>query len=172
MRFTINRNTALFLTTLATAALGGCSGCQKTAPAQSELTPAEEIHTILEQPQRFDAQSIEELAQKVRDNADFSAAELANMMIQTEAISNKVSMEAERLMQVEDAADTFWTLKDIAESGWWNDYKTVYAWLEQAQLPDEVASRFGLLKQTNIRVNQMITQLEHRDLKGENKIDI
>lgn len=159
--------------TLAATTLGGCKGCSKqTDSVPSELTPAEEIHAVLEQPQKMDERSIEELAQLVGGNVDISPAEVANMMIQAEAVSNRVSMEVERLLQVEDPADTYWSLKEISEAQWWLAYKSVYEWLGQAQLPDEIATRYGMLQEANKRVNKNISTLEVRDLESEDLINI
>ena len=168
----IIRNISIVCAILAAAVLGGCSGCSKKTEVPADITPADEVHTVLEQPQRFDAQGLDELAEKVRQNADFSPAELANMMIQAEAVSNRVSMEAERLVQVDDPADTYWTLKEFAESQWWADYSTVMEWLGQAQLPGEIATRYGMLLKANKRVNDVITSLESRDNKSRNLLDI
>ena len=81
-------------------------------------------------------------------------------------------MEAERLQQVQDPVDTFESLTTISQSQYWKDYQKVYEWMSQAQLPDAIAKRLALLRQTNQHVQIVLTEIEKRDLEGKNMLDI
>ena len=163
---------ALAAAVLLTPALTGCSGCGREQQGAPELSPAEEVETILSQPQRLDSQNLDQLAEKIQKNEEISEGELASMMIQLEAVSNQVSMEAERLQQVQDPVDTFESLTTISQSQYWKDYKKVYEWMSQAQLPDAIAKRLALPRQTNQHVQIVLTELEKRALEGKNMLDI
>ena len=157
---------------LLASVLPACSGCGRERGAAPQPSAAEEVETILSQPQRLDDQTLDEFSEKIQSNVDVSEADLAAMMIQLEAVSNQVSMEAERLQQVQDPADTFESLTAIRESQYWKDYLKVYECMSQAQLPDAIAGRMALLRHTNQRVQTVLTEIETRDLKGQNILDI
>ncbi|MDO5396072.1 MAG: hypothetical protein Q4F07_08945 [Bacteroidales bacterium] len=150
----------------------GCRGCADgNTEEHKDHTEEESVNIILSQPQVFDAQSIDELAAKIRAGGDITSENVANMIVLAEATSNKVEMEVENLMRVDDPADTYHTLHGFADAQWYIDYRTIYDFLQSATLSDEFASRVGTLKAANSRLDILVTELEKKHLKGENVLD-
>lgn len=148
---------------------GGSDGKKADTAADSIENRAEDI---LQQPQVLDENSIEDLAAKITSNQEFNLDQLAQMITQCEATSNRISQEAERLVQVDDPADTYETLTDLAHAPWMESYRTVIAFLTTASLPDEYGQRVEQLLATNRRANEVITGLERKYLKGQEVLNI
>ena len=159
----IRATAAAFLAT----AIAACSGNADKSGQSHDDSVAVETETILSEPPRFNAATIDSLAYKVENGHDFGLDELARMITLCEATANRIQPELERLQMVDDPADTYETLTDMSKQTWYRPYLILVEYLTNAPLPPEFDARVAQLLNTNKRVKDLLEELTERDLKGQ-----
>lgn len=148
----------------------GCSRCSgdRTNDIADTLTTEQMAEINLASKPVFDREDISGMANAIRGEARFDAADLSKMLVLCDAAVIRLQTEADQLLRNEDAADSFNVLSEFASSPWTADVRTIYDFLSHADTPLNDAQRQRRISLTRsiTRLNETVSEIENSQLGG------
>ena len=140
----------------------------KPLETQTQASPQEEAERILAAPAQFDQRSLAEYAEAIAGNEEFDEQDLALMIVSAEAAANRIGQILEQLDANLDAADSYNTITEASQQSWPQHLRTIANFLtSSAPLDAQTAQRAEQLKNTLVRYQCIINNIERTQLKGK-----
>lgn len=142
--------------------LTGCTGgCSRDKDEAQKWIPPSEVteQQVLDQPVKFEMQSIEEMAQMTNSGRTLSPTETAQAIVVAEAGANHLNQILEELVRNEDNADSWHVVTEMDQRAWPKNIMTIIHGLENQQLDTVQSERLATLFAAMERNYELINQL-------------
>ncbi len=150
-----------------TALVSGCGGStSKSSRSNDTVTEQRSEEQILESESVFDAESLTDVVRLIEAGESFSPTDMASIINQTEAQSNRLSAELELMLANDDPADTYNVMTELSNAQWIKDLNYVLDYLKKVPLSEQQTIHLNTLLNANRRINSTIVQLETNHLNG------
>lgn len=127
---------------------GGCSRTETTPPEQSVKEDRQNREKILSQPVEFEPQSVEECLRMLEGGTALSHADVAQIIVVTEAAMEHLSVLLDNLADNDDDADTWNVLTELKAQPWVTQTMRIVALLPDRQLDAKEYERAMWLEQS------------------------
>lgn len=153
----------------AASVLWSCGGSGRSGDSaeDSATSVAESVRIIESRPAAFDARSLEEMAAAIDAEADFTAEDMALMLVAAEAGAGHLQSMLDDLGRNGDPADTYGVLTELAVRPWTAALVKVTFFLNRLPLNASERQRAADVKSALDRASVSASELEQSQLGGK-----